>query len=125
MAACLIAGDSIAVGVAPYLPKCTVNAKIGIPSAAIIGRTEAANVLVVSAGSNDPHNPRLVDNLKHIRERATGRVIWIQPIDNVAAAAVRQIASLHGDNVVTFSPGPDHVHPLSDKTLAESVRAVL
>jgi hypothetical protein len=26
---------------------------------------------------------------------------------------------------VTFSPGRDHVHPLNDKTLAESVRDVM
>jgi hypothetical protein len=125
MAACLIAGDSIAVAVAPYLPNCTVNAKIGIPSAAIIGRADAANVLVVSAGSNDPRNPELIDNLQRIRERTSGKVIWIQPIDDVAAAAVRRVAALHGDHVVTFSPGRDHVHPLDDKALAESVRDVM
>jgi len=125
MAVCLIAGDSIAVGVASYLPKCTVNAKIGISSTAIVGRAGNANVLVVSAGSNDPHNPRLVDNLKHIRAKASGRVIWIQPIDHVAAAAVRSVAALHGDQIVTFSPAGDHVHPASDKALADRIRRVM
>ncbi len=125
MAACLIAGDSIAVGVAPYLPRCAVNAKVGITSTAIIRRVGAANLLIISAGSNDPRNPRLINNLKSIRAKATGRVIWIQPIDPVAAAAVRRVAALHGDHVVTFSPARDHVHPASDKTLATRVRAVM
>ena len=125
MPACLIAGDSIAVGVAPFLPTCAVNAKIGISSTAIVSRAGAANVLIISAGSNDPRNPRLIENLKVIRAKATGRVIWIQPIDPVAAAAVRGVAAIHGDHIVTFSPAPDRVHPASDKRLADRVRAVM
>ena len=73
MAACLIAGDSIAVGVAPYLPRCAVNAKVGITSTAIIRRVGAANLLIISAGSNDPRNPRLINNLKSIRAKATAK----------------------------------------------------
>ena len=111
---CAIVGDSIAVGVAEYSHGCSiVDAKIGISSSAIIRRVHDADVVVISAGSNDPNNPRLVDNLKVIRAKCTHKVIWISPVNRVAAAAVRTVAALHGDTVITFIPGRDHVHPRS------------
>ena len=72
MAACLIAGDSIAVGVAPYLPRCAVNAKVGITSTAIIRRVGAANLLIISAGSKSTadqqsqKHPRKGDGPSHL-----------------------------------------------------------
>src|ERR1700744_3839766 len=89
---CAVVGDSIALGVGTELHRCAVNAHIGIPSAEVIGRVQHANVLVVSAGSNDPHNPQLEQNLRAIRAKATGKVIWISPMDPVAAAVVRRVA---------------------------------
>ncbi len=118
---CAIVGDSIALGVGTELHRCTVNATVGIASAEVIGRVRHANVLVVSAGSNDPHNPMLESNLRTIRARAAGKVIWISPMDPVAAAAVRRVAKVHGDRVVHFSPRPDRIHPASYPTLADRV----
>ena len=50
------------------------------------------DVNVVSAGSNDPANPKLKTNLENIHSRAR-RVIWILPIER-ARAKVRAV-SLH------------------------------
>src|SRR5712675_531166 len=57
-ASCLIAGDSIAVEVGRFVP-CTIDAKVGIGSAAIVARVRPATTVVISSGSNDPFNPRL------------------------------------------------------------------
>jgi hypothetical protein len=122
---CAVVGDSIALGVGTELQRCVVDAKIGLPSAEIVGRVLHAHVLVVSAGSNDANNPLLEANLRIIRARATGRVIWISPIDPVAAAAVMRVARLHGDKVVHFAPRPDNIHPKSYGVLAGRVDAVM
>ena len=74
---CLIAGDSIALDIARHAPQCAADAKIGIGSAAIVARVHPAPLVVISAGSNDPDNPRLVRNLTEIRVRAGfSRVVW-------------------------------------------------
>ena len=118
---CLIAGDSIAVGIGQHLRQCVTNAKVGISSAAVIQRVGNANLLIVSAGSNDPRNPRLEANLKAIRARAD-RVIWIVPQNRRAAQVVFSVARFFGDSVVTFTPSRDGIHPKSYGVLAESVR---
>jgi hypothetical protein len=122
---CAVVGDSIAAGAGQYMRKCKVNAKIGIPSHAVIGRVDpAADVNVVSAGSNDPANPNLRGNLESIRSRAS-RVIWILPIDTRARAEVQAVAAEHGDLVVSFAPADDHVHPRSEIGLARSIAALM
>jgi hypothetical protein len=122
---CAIVGDSIAAGAGKYVAGCRVNAKIGIPSGAVIDRVDpAVEVNVVSAGSNDPDNPKLRANLEHIRDRAK-RVVWILPIDARARAAVEAVAAEHRDPVVTFEPGGDRVHPRSEEALAKSIDAVV
>ena len=120
---CLAAGDSLIVGLAPYLHGCTINAKVGISSAAIIQRVGNANLLIVSAGSNDPRNPRLEQNLRVIRGKSNAkRVIWILPQNRIAANTVLKVARFFGDSVVTFTPSRDGIHPKSYGVLAESVR---
>jgi hypothetical protein len=122
---CAVVGDSIAAGAGQYMRKCKVNAKIGIPSHAVIGRVDpGADVNVVSAGSNDPDNPNLRGNLESIRSRAS-RVIWILPIDTRARAEVQAVAAEHGDPVVSFAPAGDHVHPRSEIGLARSIDALM
>jgi hypothetical protein len=122
---CAIVGDSIAAAAGPYVPACKVNAKIGIPSSAVIDRVDpSADVNVVSAGSNDPDNPQLRGNLERIRARGK-RMIWILPIDTEARAAVQAVAAGHGDPVVAFAPAGDNVHPLSEVALARSIAAVI
>jgi hypothetical protein len=117
---CAIVGDSIAVGTAQaeslparYRPPCTMDAKIGIPSAQVVGRVHAADLLVVSAGSNDPSNPKLEQNLLAIRAKATGKVLWIVPVPARAAAIVKKVAAIHHDGIISFKPGRDGLHPRS------------
>jgi hypothetical protein len=122
---CVLAGDSIAVEAARYLPQCRLNAKIGIPSGAVIARVDpAAEINVVSAGSNDPAEPSLPANLERIRAR-TKRAIWILPAIPSARAAVMKLAERHGDKVVAFAPRGDGVHPASAATLAQEIAKVL
>lgn len=122
---CAIVGDSIALGISMQMPACRHSAKVGIPSDAVIARVDASvEITIVSAGSNDPLNPKLRDNLKRIRNRAK-RVIWVLPINAQARAAVTAVAAAHGDRVVSFAPAGDHVHPQSYAALAKTVAAVL
>ena len=119
---CLIAGDSIAVGTGPHLRQCVTNAKVGISSAAIIPRVGNAKLLIVSAGSNDPNNPRLEDNLRAIRAKGNAReVVWILPANMNAALTVSKVARSYGDRTVSFTPGRDGIHPRSYRALAASI----
>lgn len=68
----------------------------------------------ISAGSNDPANPRLESNLKAIRTRANAvRTVVIAPI----APRPRSIVCSIDPNCVTFHPARDNVHPRSLKEL--------
>lgn len=131
---CWVEGDSIALGThdaeglpASYkLVECSVDAKIGIPSSEIIGRAHDAMLVVISAGSNDPQNPKLSDNLEAIRTVAKNKVLWIVPaISPTAAAAVKKVAAEHHDDTVEFVAGKDHTHPLTYKPIISQVRADL
>jgi hypothetical protein len=122
---CAIVGDSIAVGAGKHLRSCKLNAKIGIPSQAIIARIDpSADINVISAGSNDPDNPALRENLERIRERAN-RAIWILPAVPNARETVRKVAARHGDPVVSFAPSRDRVHPQSEDALARDIDAAI
>ena len=121
-----VAGDSIALGTAEAL-HWQHDAKVGAPSSDIVHRVPQGHfhTLVLSAGSNDPRNPRLAANLNAMRRRATGGgVVWIAPDDPHARSVVEQVAHAHGDRVVTFTPGRDHVHPRSYSELAHRIQAL-
>ena len=124
-ASCAIAGDSIAAGVGAQMPQCHTDAKVGTPSADIIHRVPAGHIglMIISAGSNDPLNPRLGDNLNAMRRRAGGGVTWIAPVNPRARSVVDSVAHAHGDRVVTFTPGPDGVHPRSYPELAHAIQS--
>lgn len=122
---CAIIGDSIAVGLAQQHFNCTVEAKVGVPSAWIIGKACAANIVIISAGSNDPANPNLVNNLRKERSCIKGKVIWIVPYHPMAAAAVLRVVKEFGDSAVTFRAGKDNVHPSSYGVIAEEVRRLM
>jgi hypothetical protein len=124
-AACAIAGDSIAFGLGTQMKQCTTDAKVGTPSADIIHRVPQGftGLTIISAGSNDPNNPKLFDNLTTMRKRAGGGVTWIAPMNPRARSVVESVAHAHGDRVVSFTPGPDGVHPRSYSELARSVQA--
>jgi hypothetical protein len=122
---CYVIGDSIALGSAAAVGECRADAKIGISSTAIVSRAHDAKLVVISAGSNDPGNPRLKQNLELIRSKATGRVLWIVPLDKTAADAVRAVAARHGDGAITFSAAKDNVHPRSYGPIAAQIRSEL
>ncbi|WP_319530809.1 hypothetical protein [uncultured Cohaesibacter sp.] len=119
---CFLVGDSIGVGLSWHLKTCPASAKVGLSSKAVLKRTEPADVLIVSAGSNDPDNKRLEANLKAIRDKSGATaVIWIEPRHKRASAIVRKIAQRNGDLVISFKAGKDRVHPRSYKRLARDV----
>lgn len=127
-ASLLVIGDCIATsaGLGGQFAGATVDAKVGIPSGAIVARARLGFTdAVVSAGSNDPTNPALERNLEATRARLTGHVVWVVPQHPRAAALVRAIAARHGDAIATFTAGPDHVHPRSYRALARTVAPLL
>ncbi|MET0530940.1 MAG: hypothetical protein ABW003_21810, partial [Microvirga sp.] len=104
---------------------CKVNAKIGIPSGAVIARVDpAAEINVISAGTNDADEPGLRANLERIRARAK-RAVWILPAVPRARELVQQVAASYGDPVVSFAPRGDGVHPASAATLARSIDDII
>ena len=121
---CAIAGDSIAFGLGQQMKQCQTNAKVGIPSSQIIDRVPTGHfgMVIISAGSNDPDNPRLADNLTTMRRRVGGGVTWIAPMNPRARSVVNSVAQTNGDRVVSFTPGPDGIHPHSYADLARSVQ---
>jgi hypothetical protein len=126
-ATCAVIGDSIAEGLRPFFRECRFAVQTGIGAAAIAARIQGnADVIVVSAGSNDYLTPGLLARLQALRSRAgSARVVWIRPIPQAAATAVEIVAQAHGDAVVPFAVSPTdplHVHPLSSGTLAAEIR---
>lgn len=126
--ACFIVGDSIALGTAvgestggPGVPQCELHARIGASSAMIVGWSHDADLVVISAGSNDPDNVGLEGNLEAIRRPIKHRVLWIVPVAGRVANIVRSVALRHGDATVAFAPGRDGVHPHSYAPLVSAV----
>ena len=122
---CAIVGDSIAFGVGRFMRECLIDAKAGIRSADVIARVHPVVILFVSAGSNDPSNPQLENNLRAIRAKASAAVVWIEPMASSAAATVKRVAATHNDTVVQFEPSADGVHPISYSELANRLRKYL
>jgi hypothetical protein len=126
-ATCAVVGDSIAADLRGFFRECRIDAKIGIGTAAIASRVpQGADLIVVSAGSNDYLTPGLLPRLRTLRSRAgSARVIWIRPAPPSAAAAVDTVAQAHGDAVVPFTVSRtdrEHIHPQSSQRLAADVR---
>ena len=122
---CIAVGDSIAVGIGQAM-HCSINAKVGASSSFIAKHTSSAStkVVVISAGSNDPHNPNLDKNLEHIRNRVNGStVIWILPYNRTAANAVRSVANKYNDSYIDLATQKtrDGVHPSSYKSVANKI----
>ena len=118
---CFTLGDSIALGLALISP-CEHSAKVGISSAAVARyNVPQRDVTVISAGSNDPANPKLRNNLIAIRKKAHNIVVWIVPQNGRAAYVVRSVAGSYGDRTATFKPSRDGVHPRSYRELKKAV----
>ena len=125
-AECHVVGDSIAYRASRFLRECSAIAQGGLTSTQILERApQLSDDVVISAGTNDPQNPKLADNLAAVRSKMTGRVIWILPAVTQARVVVEQVARAHGDHTIAFRPGDDGRHPDSPRELAEAVRAEL
>jgi hypothetical protein len=118
---CNLYGDSIAVGLAPFVPACHVEASVGAAAVQVLGRVRDHDVVVLSVGSNDSDPARLRQALLQLRARLSHRVIWILPAHAMPRAEVQRVAHEHGDAWITFAPGPDGVHPLDPRGLAAEV----
>lgn len=121
---CLIWGDSIAAGVATRYPICAAAVRVGAPTSEIArwSLPPHGGVAVVSAGSNDPASRTLDRDMRIIRARIAGKVIWIVPNAVRASDSMRR-ACRSGDRAVFLSslPSRDGVHPRSYATLAEAL----
>ena len=123
---CIAVGDSIAVGIGTA-EHCVINAKVGASSSYIANHVMSADkkVAVISAGSNDPTNPKLMNNLSAIRAKVSAqRVVWILPYNRKAAAVVRSVAVLHGDAYIDLAgfKTRDGVHPSSYAAVAKQIK---
>jgi len=140
---CLIIGDSIAVGVKEFKPKCVAFAQGGINSwqwnqKYIVGDRGAlpgSEVAIISLGSNDHKGVKTREEITKARAAVQAkRVYWILPYSNLPAsgvdikhiqAVVQEVAASHGDIVLPITKiSPDKLHPSRDgyKELAEQAK---
>jgi hypothetical protein len=122
---CAVVGDSIAEMVQHYLPQCEHNTKIGISSTPVISRTPSGkDVVIASAGSNDPDNPNLRKNLEAIQARGA-HIIWILPVAARPRTIVSDVATANKEETVGFEPAGDHVHPRHPDVLARDIKKLM
>lgn len=123
---CVAIGDVIAYNVSPIL-QCETRAASGLSSSRVINIAGGTYHMycIISAGGNEAGNPKLSDNLMHIRNQSKCKFyVWIEPINKLSATAVAKVAQSHNDYVVTFLPGSDNTTPLSYSDLAGSILQV-
>jgi len=124
-------GDSIATyqGLGSALHCSEIHAKIGVPSSYIIDEARVSgphDICVISAGSNDPLNLNLKQNLETIRNNVKCNiVVWILPANLRASNIVKNVASEYHDKVAQVIHGHDGVHPRSYTELANEVKSTL
>ncbi len=129
---CIIAGDSIAVGIANVRKECVSYSKGGINSKQWLDKNIQntpliANHVIISLGSNDHKYVKTEAELRVIRTLTKAdRVYWVMPSDKFpeAQSAVWHVANEHNDIILrTDRMQKDNVHPswagykeLADKT---------
>ena len=130
---CIIAGDSIGVGIANVRKECVAYVKGGINSKQWLDKNVKntpmiANHVIISLGSNDHKYVKTEEELRTIRKLTSAqRVYWIMPSDKFPAAqsAVWQVANENNDIILgTKRMQTDGVHPswAGYKELAEKAR---
>lgn len=129
--ACIVIGDSIAVGTAGALAseglRCEVHARVGASSAEMLRTfTDGAprERAVIALGSNDAGNPNLLRNLVALRQRVrAARVAWVTPYSSTAARISAAIARSFGDEIVHLAAidSRDGIHPVSYRSVARSL----
>ena len=117
----LALGDSLALGTGSAMNIPTI-AKVGADACWINQHVPPthAHTIVLSAGVNGGEQC-----LSTLRKRIhADHVIWIKPI-NGASKKVMALAYAYNDQVITYTPGSDHLHPNSYQSLAKKVRSKL
>jgi lysophospholipase L1-like esterase len=120
MLECLIAGDSIAVGVANVRQECVSYSKGGVNSKQWLDKNIQntplqAKHVIISLGSNDHKYIKTEEELRTIRKLTQAdRVYWVLPSNKfpVQREAIWKIANEYHDTVLkTERMQPDNVHP--------------
>jgi lysophospholipase L1-like esterase len=130
---CIIAGDSIGVGIANVRKECVAFVKGGINSHQWVNKNIQntpliASHVIISLGSNDHKGIKTEEELRTIRRlTSANRVYWIMPSDKFPAAqsAVWHVANENNDIILgTKRMQTDNVHPswVGYKELAEKAR---
>jgi lysophospholipase L1-like esterase len=117
---CIIAGDSIGVGIANVRKECVAYVKGGINSHQWINKNIQntpliADHVIISLGSNDAFVKDTEEELRTIRKLTSAqRVYWIMPSDKFpkAQSAVWHVANEHNDIILrTDRMQKDNIHP--------------
>jgi lysophospholipase L1-like esterase len=120
MIECIVAGDSIAVGVANVRKECVAYAKGGINSKQWVDKNIQnmplqAKHVIISLGSNDHKYIKTETELRTIRQLTKAdRVYWVMPSDKFPKQqeAVWHIANEYHDTILkTERMQADNVHP--------------
>ena len=122
----IIIGDSIAVGISAYF-NFTTYAKVGRQTAEMIPASKiSANIVIISAGSNDYPNDALTNNLNILRKNIAAKVIWIIP-NTKARYNVLKIANKYNDLYVDLKQfgSSDRVHPSNYNLVASEIKRLL
>jgi lysophospholipase L1-like esterase len=133
MLECLIAGDSIAVGIANVRKECVSYSKGGINSHHWLNKNIQntplqARHVIISLGSNDAYVKNTEEELRTIRKLTNAqRVYWVMPSDKFpkAQSAVWHVANENNDIILrTDRMQTDGVHPswAGYKELAEKTK---
>lgn len=125
---CVLVGDSIAVGIAPYT-KCEIQAKIGRSAASAYANSWQLNAstTIISLGSNDINDPNLESILQKLRKDVTSEVvIWVVPYNPKVAQIVLKIAKANRDSYINLQafPTADGVHPKNYRAVTDTVEKV-
>jgi lysophospholipase L1-like esterase len=132
LAACLVIGDSIAVGIGQFLPDCHVEARVGISAGRFVHEIltpQSARKAVISLGVNDGLAAvATARELRAVRRSTNSPIVyWVLPASHRdARAAIRMVAQEFGDRLIDAGPmaGEDGLHPTSAgyRTLASLVQ---
>ena len=114
---CVIAGDSLAIGVAFDAPQCEALARVGIGSRKYLhayAQPISSQRVMISLGANDGPHAETLENLMLLRGRITAReVFWLLPgRSDQARGAIHAVARAFGDRLIDTQPavGPDRLH---------------
>lgn len=117
---CIIAGDSIGVGIANVKKECVAYVQGGINSKQWLDKNikntpMVANHVIISLGSNDAYVKNTEEELRTIRKlTSASRVYWVMPSDKFpkAQSAVWHVANENNDIILrTDRMQKDNVHP--------------